>query len=292
MKFILLLDLVLDDDNKLQHFISRGANKGCGAKTVKIIFLNAHGNLDRKFHPGSRWSRIVNREKPDLFAIVEHMKKKNDIPSFEGFKLYSIPASSRNKLGRGSGGVVIGVREILSPSVSKLNRWHSNVMWIEVGSGEGRHIAVGVVYSRTSESKYAHEVDDMYEFLIQSVCELRVTHDVIVMGDFNARTGQMVGDTATNENGPKFIDFVQACGLEILNRTHLFGKPTFVVHQKKGTKTSIVDYLLVDSRLAGVGTTARLITEDVGSDHRALVVQVVTKTELTCFVRSGRGIAG
>ena len=65
-----------------------------------------------------------------------------------------------------------------------------------------RRTAIAVVYSRTCDHKYAHEVDDMFEFLVKSVEELRTTHNVLIVGDFNARLGGLVGDTGQNANGP------------------------------------------------------------------------------------------
>ena len=202
---------------------------------------------------------------------------------FGGYKIESVPANSSSKYGRGSGGVLVGIRQDVSMAISVLPIYHDNVMWLEVYAG--RKLACAVVYSRTSEERYGHVVDELYEFLVESVNKLKTSHEIVVMGDFNSRIGEIVGDRKVNENGKKFINFLETTGLAMLNTDYFFGVPTFL--SADAEKSSIVDYVLVDSRLEDRIVEARVAPNDIGSDHRAIVASLKLDGELHTFEIGG-----
>ena len=65
-----------------------------------------------------------------------------------------------------------------------------------------------------------------------------------MVGDFNARLGEITGDHASNSNKTAFLDFLENYGLININALKTFGQYTF--HNISSGSRSIIDYFLSD----------------------------------------------
>ena len=114
--------------------------------------------------------------------------------------------------------------------------------------------------------------DNLYECLMDEYIQLKSTHKIIMLGDFNGRIGNQDdgikdGDPVKNDNGIRLLSFARKCNLMILNREKIcHGKWT----RQEGTKKSIIDYFLIDCSCASIAVDMNIYDNgqnETGSDH-------------------------
>jgi hypothetical protein len=123
-----------------------------------------------------------------------------------------------------------------------------------------------------------------YANLLESFSKFAAIGEVLILGDFNARLGDVSDDNATNDNGPLFLEFLRSAFADgkngayrcLLNPTYgHHGSSTFRARKQ----TSIVDFIITSNesmhRVHTVyvenGTQARG-ANGIGSDHNLLYV--------------------
>ena len=105
---------------------------------------------------------------------------------------------------------------------------------------------MGLVYCRTDS--HFDEVNSFYAALAHDVLMYSAEGEILLLGDFNSRLGEITGDItpngkwATNKNFSLFQSFCTATGLDLINRKLAYGKPTFV--RPAQSATSIIDFVL------------------------------------------------
>ena len=93
-------------------------------------------------------------------------------------------------LSRGSGGVAVLFREELQPLIHIVQRDESaQYMWVRVREDDGKLLYIAICYFPPSTSHYASpKGQSPYMILDEDIWEFSRDGDVILLGDFNART--------------------------------------------------------------------------------------------------------
>ena len=187
----------------------------------------------------------------DWFAIIEHqLNKTGSIPQIPGYFVFARGAQG------GAGGVCLYFKLKYKFRVTKVRtaKGH-NLLWAKISGGVGnasKDIYICAAYCRTAT--HFDEVNSFFGILAHDVLMFSELGEVIVVGDFNARLGEITGDKtpkgdwATNGNANMFRSFLSATNMILLNSKLAYGKPTFVRPSK--TATSIIDFALVSNRMA------------------------------------------
>ena len=166
----------------------------------------------------------------------------------------------------------------------------SRTMWLQVipeqkYGAERRSPPLFVAFVYAPQINSGHDViDEFWSSLSQSTTRWLLKGTVILMGDFNARLGAMVGDSTRNRSGDCLESFCDTHRLSILNITHP-PNPLYRHTYLTGTRgqradgaahigCSIVDYVLVPQQAVDNGhVVAFEVVPQFGfvySDHRAV----------------------
>ena len=213
----------------------------------------------------------------DIIAIVEtHNSDKNDTLSIPGYQ--RIEMKNRPKLNnsnKNSGGLAYFAKPYISKHISPINNLNKNSIWIRIKKdivGNRQDIFVGTVYLPPHKNKgdSSKKILDLFEEIVS----FQKKGEVIVQGDFNARTGicndRIIPDkfdtilmnngsidvpnrnsqdkVPADHRGKELIELCKSLEMVILNGRKigdLFGK--FTSLQWNGN--SVVDYVLASQSL-------------------------------------------
>ncbi len=147
--------------------------------------LNIHG-INRKIQ-GNLLQPVVH--KYDLFSAVETWHTIRSNLHIDGYSYYSNPAMKHSKKGRGTGGVVFYFKQKLASGLHLLGNANKYCMWIRLDSdffGLENDLYMGIIYLRYTED--AKTRDLYFEQLDDDIVKFRSMGDIVLTGDFNART--------------------------------------------------------------------------------------------------------
>ena len=241
----------------------------------------------------------------DIFSLQE----TKGIISLSNYHCYN-----SNRKGSNSGGVCIGIHKRLKSGVTNMPVDSSeDIIAIKLKASFfdlDRDTLLVNVYDSPKNGSFkkrrkalsSEEDCSTLEHLQDFLASVSLDNDVILLGDFNARTGSlndMLSDAShvpdaelnkqyfrllptrsnldrkLNANGRPFIELLQTTGLAILNgRTlgDIFGEPTCI--QRQGVST--VDYMCVSANLHEKVRHFKVGSISQYSDHRALSMSIST----------------
>ena len=256
----------------------------------------------------------------DIFAVQE---TKGEI-NLEEYCCFNSTRSNSN-----SGGVCIGVHKSLKAGISRVKVDCTEDIVVVKLKGSFFNLEKDTnlinVYDSPTNGSFKKRMKSMateepvttLEHLQEVAASIPTSEDIILLGDFNARTGKISdileadthdnedhfqfydgftppernnGDPKLNSNGRPFIELVQTLGLCILNGRTLgdvFGEPTCI--QRKGVST--VDYVCTSPKLYRKVREFRVLGTTHYSDHRPLSLTLdanqPTNTELHLAITEG-----
>ena len=241
----------------------------------------------------------------DIFALQETKGEVN----FSNYCCFN-----SNRKGSNSGGVCIGVHKSLQTGVTHVQMNASeDIVVVKLKATYfdlDRNTYLVNVYDSPTNGSFKKRRRDIetedsnstLEHLQEFLADIPLSEDVILLGDFNARTGTMDdmmsdnrhlkdyelnahyckqltkrnnSDLKLNTNGRPFIELLQTTGLVILNgRTlgDIFGAPTCI--QRHGVST--VDYICVSRSLHDKIRQFKIESISQYSDHRPLSMTIST----------------
>ncbi len=219
-------------------------------------------------------------QQQDIIGLTETHCSKSDNIQLEGYTT-SIANRERHPNGRkDSGGVAVLIRNSLRHCTSIVPSASTDVMWVKMKKECMRlesDIFVGFVYISPDSSSFAkRQSDDVWGILYQEVSKFQSMGQVVLLGDFNARTGvdldyipdederhvqlpssyrvdppihgRLSEDSKAKGSGSLLNDLCISASMRILNgRTmgDVFGK--YTCHKYNGS--SVIDYGIVQSSL-------------------------------------------
>ena len=215
-----------------------------------------------------------------------------------------------------AGGHAIFVKKHLKKHASiVLDRIEHGVVWIKVMCPQDNNklMFVAFVYLPPQASTYYTQVgglsfDEHFTKLQQDIMFFQDKGQVVLMGDFNARTGRMsewdlldphelrhytrpnIGDRKSrdqcvNSMGKKLIAMCESTGVFMMNgRSHADKDGVFSFQQIKGKGRSVIDYALVSRDLVDLGKMIDFLVVPIGLcpnrfgsgryDHCPIVVRI------------------
>ena len=107
------------------------------------------------------------------------------------------------------------------------------------------HIVIVYAPTATPHSiQQTTKISNFYEELNTTISSFRSQGHVILVGDFNSRLGQIIGDHVSNRNKVPFLNYLEEHCLVNLNVTHCYGQ--YTIENLSNSSRSIIDYLLTD----------------------------------------------
>ncbi len=249
----------------------------------------------------------------DVVALTEtHHFPGDTFPVLPGFSCFDVakPMTPQGVVGKHSGGIAVFVRVTWANNtvVWKITKDRTRI-WLRLGNAFQRPLFLCIVYAAPQGSPYAD--NSLFEHICQEIGEAMNLGDVLIDGDFNARTGtnidfidcsqladvllvpQAIEDTLPNNMLERqnrdtvragwhreFLDLCRTIGLFILNGCtpgDISGEYTCL--SNKGFST--MDYFLTTAdQLEGVKRLEVNCDEkysghkDAHSDHRPLVLTI------------------
>ena len=229
----------------------------------------------------------------DILALTETWLGENESLKIKGYKYIGKNRTKINKMGRNPGGICFLINNVTAKFVTEIKTKHEESLWIRVKNDKKIFFNFCVVYQHPVTSKLYNE--KLYENLeeeINLINEKFKNYEICLLGDFNARIGEldtykfmneyynlMEGlnrghterkskDKVVNREGEKLLEFCLNNELFIANGNvfdDLKGEYTYV--GRNGA--SVNDYILVSNSLSKYIECFR-ITDIVSSNHMLL----------------------
>ena len=146
------------------------------------------------------------------FHIVCLLEKGGSESRFELRNYLCIPVTAATKLGergRHAGGMLVYISHQIEPFVTKIEvpYLRSNMLWFSYTPEAGKKYIAGFLYNPPKDSPYA--ITDVYEELFRAMEYVRRSVDpfnnqdftVVILGDHNARTGQLPDEEGEVQGG-------------------------------------------------------------------------------------------
>ncbi len=279
------------------------AKKPTNSKNDKIQIgaLNCQGIKDKIDTP-----EVLNLiERTEIFGVSETWLSTNNNINLPGYTFY--PFNRKNIKGAPRGGVGIFIKDAIKKNVKiRYDLSCENYIWCKVTKeylGYGDDLYLGFVYFPPEDSPREKKVDrDQFKHLLETVAKIK-SEEVILMGDFNARTKNM-DDTLTEEKhedipiqdffsnikskrsnqdpkvnnyGNKLIEYCIGTLSYIANgRTLGDFEGKLTCHQPNGSST--VDYAVIKEKLKTHVRRFQVMDPSTGSDHCPIILELRTDT--------------
>jgi exonuclease III len=174
--------------------------------TLNIACWNIHG-LGNKLDDSDR-SLLDIISKFDVFAMVETWLSDQTSPKVEkyhGFHKYR-PKSYKAK--RSSGGISLYVKRDWKRGIKRLEGKNEYILWIKFKKSffkMANDLYIGAVYIPPKDSPYQKRKNyNPFAVILEEISEYERKGNVILLGDFNGRTG--INSDCLDENGNRFLD--------------------------------------------------------------------------------------
>ena len=192
-----------------------------------------------------------------LFITETWLLPSSRLPTnWSQFHLYGTPVpGARN---RGSGGVSCLVSPSCPFPVYQLPSPNAYTLSLKVGS-----LRIHCLYVSPSLPT------DVFSSVLSSI---PLHPNTLICGDFNARLGDFVGDSAANARGRVLLPWCDAHSFEVLNASLANGVPTWLGFRDNRELSSIIDLFLTNIPLLDLDSPSISVASDLslGSDHRLL----------------------
>ena len=236
-------------------------------------------------------------EKLDIFCLCESWITNASSISLPGYSFFFSSALKRKRRGRPSGGLIFYFRESLKNGIS-LQETNNNFIWIKMDKdffNLENHLYVCAVYMKPSLNKVDSE--ENFNRFSSTVSKYSVTGNIMLMGDFDARTGtepdfiqsernyehrhtiplpedyiydnvcnRYNRDSIVNHHGACLLDLCKESNLKMLNGRHMGDAVgDFTFYNINGQST--IDYFIVSDCLLTEAVFFNILPPNDFSDH-------------------------
>ena len=254
----------LNPDASMEDSVSQGRTPH--SRELLTVFWNANG---LRYKVDARLMSLL--EEVDVFGVAETLCSEVNLVRLDGFHHHGIHAGKSILNGTAaSRGISLYWRTNLQVKANSIahEEQDADAVWVRMQPRGCAPIFVGVFY--------APQADDPRRIAAYAALSAQVDHflnqgSIILMGDFNARTGlvERNQDPAVNANGPLLRDLVHNHRLEFLDLPQ--GTVPFTRIQRtagQAISKSVIDYIIVSKDLAERPNTSREESAvECGSDH-------------------------
>ena len=241
---------VISNNNEFHCSIKRSVSIPPGLNKTfffKFCWWNGGGKVKLRLASNPELRKFLAK-KPDIFTYGESETTSSNGLSINGYACY-LHKSKLNVTGNFRRGLAIFY---LTKYRFLLTKVHSSrtydIVWMRLDTPHEPiffcfFYAPGAHHPLPIRSKF-------YDKLSAQYSRFAPHGKVYLVGDSNARLGQLLNDTnlrgepITNSNQPLFLEFLQYSGLVLLNAKFCLGVPTYEILNKK---RSIIDFGLTNS---------------------------------------------
>lgn len=280
---------------------------------LKLLSWNVFG-LGEKLKDRDFVNTIIDY---DMVCLTETWLSAQSDVNLKGFRCIKRPRNKRRKKGRRSGGIILYFKKWLSNGIKEISKSHEDLLWVKLDRyffGFDKDVYICIAYIKPNSCNIPNSA---FLQLEKDISRFDKYGHVVLVGDFNARTGElndfvmndtedkyfdnssdysidsssmmynrkrMNKDKKINNQGRELINLCQGTGLRIANgRTvgDLFGEFTFYKHNGKSAVDYIISskHFLHNIQYVCIGELSDL------SDH--CPVETVLECNITEFTQSG-----
>ena len=252
--------------------------------TLKICCWNIQGIQNQQL--GNKLEDSEVKEslmKYDIICLLETHSEMDTNIELQGYNSTVVCRPKFGKARKPSGGIAVIAKNNVSSGVSfiKSNSLPHDMLWVKLSRNfthRQKEIYIGVLYLSPANSSYIQRQDmDVFSLLENEVAKYAQLGDILLMGDFNARTAcendyinndgdnafvplpdvyvpdlpmpsRRSHDMVVNTYGRKLLELCKCSSLRLLNGRKLgdsLGK--FTCHEYGGSST--IDYMLTNPSL-------------------------------------------
>ena len=132
-----------------------------------------------------------NINKHDIFGIVETHADSNSDLQIHDFRHY-VKHRENSKGKRNSGGIAVYIRKTIIGGTSFVISRNKNILWLKLDKSFfdlDKDLYLGTVYISPNTSQVIDQ--ELLDDIESEIVNFTLKGDVILQGDFNARTGSM-----------------------------------------------------------------------------------------------------
>lgn len=277
---------------------------------LSIATWNINGLFHKVIGDKSKNIDFVNSIKSnDLILLTETWSQTNlNLPGYR--TINSIKTAKVGQTSRLSGGITLLFNSKLEKHISVIKN-SQNFIWCKISreiSKSNNDLYLCGLYIPPETSKYFEP--ELFDKLQEDTITFSGKENVLLIGDFNARTGKLKDfivpdgnkyiknlspdiyhksirenfDNKINNHGKRLIEICKNCNLRILNgriKGDSLGKPTF--HNKYGTST--IDYAICNTEL--INNIKFLVVQEPSylSDHSQITTWLNIKNDTDLFFK-------
>jgi hypothetical protein len=226
---------------------------------------------------------VLEQYRPDILGLCETRLHPNDVgPKHDGYVYQGVNVAE---------GLGFLISSRVAASAQLVPRRASDpdcCAWLTVSAGKEsdiRGLAVCLVYLRTANVANVRQTAAVLDAIRERIGDFRKRNfRVVVMGDFNARLGVgsgRAGDGASpgpraalqcDNRGKALKSWCRLVGLRCRQGLATTPEPEYTFVRNAEVR-SVIDYILVDTRLVSLSSYARVIPNaGLGTEHRPLVM--------------------
>ena len=146
-----------------------------------------------------------NIHKHDIFGIVETHADSNSDLQIHDFRHY-VKHRENSKGKRNSGGIAVYIRKTIIGGTSFVISRNKNILWLKLDKSFfdlDKDLYLGTVYISPNTSQVIDQ--ELLDDIESEIVNFTLKGDVILQGDFNARTGSMQ-EFAVHDDDNQFLE--------------------------------------------------------------------------------------
>ena len=283
-----LLKFLREQSHKRQiNNLPKHKTKKCNYNedTVSVICWNIRGIGD-KLDQSETLNYLM---KNHIIILLETMKSPDYEINIANFTYFNFSTNEKHpKACRFSGGFGILIKKSILKYV-KIQQVHECLVWITINSklfGDSNvDTKIGCVYISPQDSSYNGAKIEAFDMIDEQLSRSIKTHRIIMVGDFNARTGSLKDviddrenipdrynmDTRINTYGKRLVETCIGSGVFLINGRYYADKQkgSYTYYNRMGK--SIVDYLLMSQLSVNLLRDFKIGQLSVDSDHCPLL---------------------
>ena len=238
---------------------------------LKVATWNVRGIAGKE----AELLRIFEENKVNI-AVVTETKKKNKGSKYVGD--YAMFYSGVDEKSRAARGVAVFIDKKWQQGIQEYHFESERILYLKIKYGRGHIIVIGAYAPVEGE---ADETVDFYN-RIQKIIDKNKNHEILLMGDMNARVGNVpipnivgvFGEDTLNDNGEVLREFATFNELKITNTFFRKKEIHKYTWSSRGLR-SLIDYIIISKKLAKQVSDTRVYRGyDVFSDHYLVISQI------------------
>ena len=160
---------------------------------IKCRTWNVNGGLENKLSDRKFKSCLFDY---DICILLECWITEHSNISLEGYGIHAYHRTKRIKNRSQGEGIVILVKDTLEQYVTIHEILYDTIVWIKINKDifeDQKYMFIGAVYIPPIDSKFHDTYNcDLFKTLIDGITNYTEMGNIIITGDFNARTGTLL----------------------------------------------------------------------------------------------------